>query len=263
MNIIEVEDIGIPELVSYVGLSDRQLRNRPEGGTIIVESPKVILTAMESGCKPLSLLCERKHIYGDAAEILNRSQGLTVYTGSREKLESLTGYTLTRGVLCEMRRPASSDPEEILRKARRVCVIYDVCDSTNIGVIFRTAAALGVDAVVLTSESCDPFNRRAIRVSMGAVFRIPWCMHRDIIGLLRGQGFETISMALTPDSVYLQDFHVESHKKYAVFLGSEGYGLPEFVIQETDHVVKIPMENNIDSLNVGAAAAITLWHIRK
>lgn len=257
---ITIQDINAPELLPFTSLTERNLR---QDNLLIAESPKVIMTALDCGLQPISLLCERKHIEGDAAPIIARFPDMPVFTGDREMLASLTGYTLTRGVLCAMKRPPEPDPAEILKGARRVCVIYDICDTTNIGAIFRTAAALGFDAVMLSPESCDPFNRRSIRVSMGAVFQIKWCFDGDILSSLRHNGFTSVSMALSSESVYLQNFEVDKDKKYAVILGSEGYGLPEDIIRDSDVVVKIPMFHHVDSLNVGAAAAITLWHFRK
>lgn len=227
---------------------------------VVAESPKVIERALEAGLVPMSLLCESRHIEGDAAPIIKRIGDAPVFTGSRELLSSLTGYTLTRGVLCALKYPGLPDPEELLKTARRVCVIHDVCESTNIGVIFRTAAALGYDAVLVSNGSCTPFSRRAVRVSMGAVFQIPWTFCGDIIERLEENRFESISMALTDRSVYLQDFQVNGNAKYAVILGSEGYGLPQEIIDKSDHIVKIPMYHGVDSLNVGSAAAIALWH---
>ena len=258
--VIEIRDIGAAELAPYASLTERQLR---QGELLIAESPKVIQTALESGLEPVSLLCERKHIEGDAAAIISQHPEMPVYTGERELLASLTGYTLTRGVLCAMKRPVDSSADEILKDSKRICVIYDICDTTNIGGIFRTAAALGFDGILLSPESCDPYNRRSIRVSMGAVFRFRWSYERDIPGALRRHGFRSVSMALSSESVYLQDFNVDGEGKYAVILGSEGYGLPVRIIENSDVVVKIPMHYDIDSLNVGAAAAITLWHFRK
>ena len=258
--IVEIDDISKEELRPYASLTEAQLRGLEDGGLLIAESPKVINTALASGLIPASLLCERKHIEGDAREIIARHPALPVYTGERAVLASLTGYTLTRGVLCAMKRPRLPEPEKILKDARRVCVLYDICDTTNIGAIFRTSAALGIDALLLSPETCDPFNRRAIRVSMGTVFQIPWCYATDPIATLKKQGFETLSMALRRESVFLQDFAPKPEGKYAVILGSEGYGLPSRIIDQTDHTVKIPMHYGVDSLNVGAAAAITIWH---
>lgn len=261
MCIIEITDLETEALKPYLSLTDKQLRTYCDGGLFIAESPKVINSALQAGMVPVSLLCEKKHIEGDAAEIIRSNPEMPVYTGTRELLAQLTGYTLTRGVLCAMKRPELPPTCEILKHAKRICVIYDVCDTTNIGNIFRSAAALGIDGIILSPETCDPLNRRSIRVSMGTVFQIPWCYDSNIIKTLRDNDFISISMALEERSIFLQDFEIERDKKYAVIFGSEGYGLPENVIKSTDVVVKIPMHNNVDSLNVGAAAAITMWHI--
>lgn len=254
-----IENFDEPGIEVYKNLTENQLRNRDEGAILIAESPKVIRTAMAAGLHPLSLLCEEKHISGDASDIIVGNPGLQVFTGHRKLLASLTGYTLTRGVLCAMQRPVLPSPDEILEKAKRVCVIYDVCDTTNIGGIFRSAAALGFDGVILSPQSCDPFNRRAIRVSMGTVFQIPWCFCDDIIAKLHQHHFEAVSMALSSNSIFLNEFTISHDRKYAVILGSEGYGLPAEIITRSDHVVKIPMHHGVDSLNVGAAAAIALY----
>lgn len=259
MPIIEVGDIHAPELAPYVGLTGREQR-RDE--IFVAESPKVIERALEARITPLSLLCENKHVIGDAAQIIHDFPELPVYVGKRDVLEKLTGYTLTRGVLCAMRRPSPLDEDSMLKDARRICVIYDVCDSTNVGVIFRSAAALGFDGIVLSAESCDPLNRRVIRVSMGTVFQISWLTSANPLETLHSRNFVTAAAALTSESIYLQDFRVEPCKKYALVLGSEGYGLPGSVISACSHTIKIPMHHNVDSLNVGAAAAILLWHFR-
>lgn len=257
MELFEIENLEIPELRPYFKLTEKGLRH---DGIIMVESPKVIERALDAGVEPLSLLCEKKHIEGDASEILRRCPGMPVFTGEREMLEKLTGYTLTRGVLCAMKRPPAVSSGCILESAKRICVVHDVCDSTNIGIIFRTAAALGYDGIILSEGSCDPLNRRSIRVSMGAVFQIPWAFETDIMSTLSQNGFLTVTTALTPDSVSLVDFKVNPDGKYAVILGSEGYGLPEKIMLGSDYKVRIPMHHGVDSLNVGAAAAIVLWH---
>ena len=257
---IEIERLTDPGLAPYFKLTEGGLR---EGGVFIAESPKVIERALAGGMQPLSILCGKKHIEGDAAEILSRLPELTVYTGSEELLEALTGYRLTRGVLCAMRRPALPDPATLLEGKKRVCVIYDVCDTTNIGAIFRTAAALGYGAVLLSRGTCDPLNRRAIRVSMGAVFQIPWTYAENVMSVLRRGGFNTVCATLGEKSVSLERFDIENDSKYAVIFGSEGYGLPEEVIAESDYEVNIRMHHGVDSLNVGAAAAIILWYFAK
>ena len=263
MTVVEITDLDLPELSPYTSLTERQLRNEGDGGIFIAESPKVILSAIESGYRPISILCEKKHISGDASPIFERFPDLTVYTGERDLLSRLTGYTLTRGVLCAMNRPQLPTADELLKDSSRICVIFDVCDTTNIGGIFRSAAALGFDGIILSPESCDPLNRRAVRVSMGSVFKIPWCYESDILSRLREHNFKSVCMALTDNSIFLQNFLVDPAEKYAVFMGSEGWGLPSSVISSADYVVKIPMHYGIDSLNVGAAAAITLWHFAR
>lgn len=257
--IIEIKDISAPGLEPYTSLTDGQIRRT---GIVIAESPKVIERALDAGLKPISLLTEKKHIEGDAASIIEKCPELDVYTGEREVLATVTGYTLTRGVLCAFERPELSDGTQILETARRICVIYDICDATNIGVIFRSAAALGFDGVLITPQTCDPFNRRAVRVSMGTVFQVPWGIAPNLNASLKVHSFKTVATALTDDSIYLDEFKVNRERKYAVILGSEGYGLPEDIIKSSDYVVKIPMRRGIDSLNVGAATAIVLWHFR-
>lgn len=260
MAVVEVENIECAELRPYASLTEKGLRSNPEDSMLIAESPKVIATALKAGLIPVSLLCERKHITGDAASIIEAWPGMPVYTASREVLASLTGYTLTRGVLCAMRRPELPAPEEILKDSERVVVIYDVCDTTNVGAIFRSAAALGIGGIILSPRSCDPFNRRSIRVSMGTVFQIPWSYDGNILQTLERSGFRSVSLALRDDSVALQEFKIRKGEKYALILGSEGYGLPAEIIESSDTVVRIPMARGVDSLNVGAAAAIAIWH---
>ena len=240
-----------------------QLRNRldPSRGIFIAESPKVINVAIEAGYEPLSMLCEERHVEGDAASIIARFPDIPVYTGSRELLASLTGYTLTRGVLCAMRRPVPPAVEEVCRDARRVVVIDGVVDTTNIGAIFRSAAALGIDAVVLTPTSCDPLNRRAIRVSMGTVFLVPWTWVDDAESL-RALGFKTVAMALTDRSVSIDDPQLCSEPRLAIIMGTEGDGLPDSTIQRADYTARIPMAHGVDSLNVAAAAAVAFWQLR-
>lgn len=266
MGILRIEDLGIDQLQVYRALTDREMLSATEESgekQIVVESPKVIWRAIEAGFRPLSLLCEEKHISGDAADIIAKFPDMPVYTAPRDVLKSLTGYTLTRGVLCAVKRPALPRVEDILKDTGRVCVVYDVCDATNVGVIFRTAAALGFDAVLVSPKSCSPLNRRAVRVSMGAVFQIPWTETDDIMPVLADYGFRRIGMALRKESVTMHDYKTKKNDKYAILLGSEGYGLPGEVIDECDDVVKIPMSHGVDSLNVGAAAAIALWHFSR
>ena len=240
------------------------MRNRtePDKGIFIVESPKVIKRALDTGYEPLAILCEHKHIVGDAAEIIERCDNVPVYTGSRELLATLTGYVLTRGVLCAMRRPAPRSMEEVCREARRIVVIDSVVDAVNIGAIFRSAAALGIDAVLLTRNSCDPLNRRVVRVSMGAVFFVPWTWMDGPLSGLRKWGFRMAAMALTDDSISIDNPALMSESKLAIVMGNEGEGLSSETIAEADYVVRIPMARGVDSLNVAAAAAVAFWQLR-
>lgn len=262
--IIEAKSLDHPGLEVYGLLTEAQLRNRldPERGIFIAESPKVISVALDAGYEPLSLLCERRHITGDAASILARCGDMPVYTGERELLAQLTGYTLTRGVLCAMRRPQPLPVEEVCREAQRVVVIDGVTDTTNIGAIFRSAAALGIDAVLLTPTSCDPLNRRAVRVSMGSVFLVPWTWLKQPITSLNHLGFKTVAMALTDDSVPIDDPTLCAEPRLAIIMGTEGDGLSPHTITQADYVARIPMHHCVDSLNVAAAAAVAFWQLR-
>lgn len=264
--ITRITDLEDPRVQVFSRLTEAQLRNRldPSRGVFIAESPKVIRVALDAGYRPLSLLCEEKHIVGDASDIVSRlqEQGAEVYTGSRELLASLTGYTLTRGVLCAMHRPEETSVEQVLRDAHRVVVIDGVVDATNIGAIFRSAAALGIDAVLVTRSSCDPWNRRAIRVSMGSVFLVPWTWLDDY-SQLRQQGFATCAMALEDRSIGIDDPILHAQERLAIIMGTEGEGLPDETIQSADYVVKIPMAHGVDSLNVAAAASVAFWELRK
>ena len=264
MQIIEINSLNHPGVEVFSTLTEAQLRNRlePQKGIFIAESPKVIHVALNAGYEPLALLCERKHIEGDAASLIERCGDIPIYTGEREVLASLTGYTLTRGVLCAMRRPASKTVEEVCQGAKRIAVIDGVVDTTNIGAIFRSAAALGIDAVLLTSSSCDPLNRRAVRVSMGSVFLLPWTWLEAPISSLRTLGFRTAAMALSDNSVPIDDPSLKEEPQLAIVLGTEGDGLSPQVIQETDYVVRIPMWHEVDSLNVAAASAVAFWELR-
>ncbi len=262
--IINVESLTYPGLEVFGSLTEAQLRNRlePDKGQFIAESPKVIRVALDSGYTPTAMLCERRHIEGDAADIIARCPDMSVYTGSRELLASLTGYKLTRGVLCAMRRPAPRAVAEVLADARRVAVIDGVVDTTNIGAIFRSAAALGIDAVLLTPTSCDPLNRRAVRVSMGSVFLVPWTWLEGGYSELHSYGFKTVAMALRHDSVAIDDPILSTEDRLAIVLGTEGDGLADGAIKGADYVVRIPMHHNVDSLNVAAASAIAFWELR-
>lgn len=265
MNIIEISSLEVPGLDVYGTLTEAQLRNRlePEKGVFIAESPKVIHVALDAGLEPVSLLCERRHIEGDARGIIERCPAdMPVYTGSRELLARLTGYTLTRGVLCAMRRPEALPPEEVCKDARRIVVLHGVCDTTNVGAIFRSAAALGIDAVLMTRDSCDPLNRRAVRVSMGSVFLVPWTWLEGL-GQVKEMGFTTAAMALRHDNIGIDDPKLKATDRLALIMGTEGDGLPEAVIDAADYVVKIPMHNGVDSLNVGNAAAIAFWELTR
>lgn len=267
-NIITLTSLDAPELDVYARLTQAQLRNRlePEKGLFIAESPKVIGTALDTGLEPVSFLMEQRHITGDAAPLLARFPDVPVYTAERELLARLTGYTLTRGVLCAMRRPAPKSPSSVIADARRVAVLEGVVDATNIGAIFRSAAALGMDAVLLSPTCCDPLTRRAVRVSMGTVFQLPWATF-DIwpnggMALLRGAGFATCAMALRDDSLALGDERLNSLPKLAIVLGAEGDGLANGTIAACDHTVRIPMAHGVDSLNVAAASAVAFWELR-
>lgn len=264
MPIIEISSLTHPGVDVFGTLTEAQLRNRlePDKGIFIVESPKVIKVALDAGYEPLALLCERKHINGDAAGIIARCGDIPVYTGSRELLAELTGYVLTRGVLCAMRRPVARSMEEVCRGAQRIVVIDGVVDTTNIGAIFRSAAALGIDAVLLTRNSCDPLNRRAVRVSMGSVFLVPWTWMDGSIRSLGAQGFRTAAMALTDQSISIDDPVLTTEPRLAIVMGTEGDGLPHETIAEADYVVRIPMSHDVDSLNVAAAAAVAFWQLR-
>ena len=275
MTLIEVTSLLQPGVEVFSTLTEAQLRNRvePSKGIFIAESPKVIKVALDAGYKPVSLLCERRHLEGDAKEIIARCDdilshagiynGITVYTGERSLLAELTGYTLTRGVLCAMRRPMPRSVEDVCRDAKRIVVIQGVVDTTNIGAIFRSAAALGIDAVLLTTDSCDPLNRRAVRVSMGSVFLVPWTWLENPITSLNSLGFRTAAMALTDDSVSIDDPRLIDEPRLAIVMGTEGDGLPYSTIEDADYVVRIPMSHNVDSLNVAAAAAVAFWELRK
>lgn len=265
MPIIKIESMNHPGVEVFGTLTEAQLRNRlePEKGVFIAESPKVIHVALDAGYEPLSLLCEEKHILGDAASLISRCGNIPVYTGNRQLLASLTGYTLTRGVLCAMKRPAPKGVEEVCRRASRVVVIDGVVDSTNIGAIFRAAAALGIDGVLLTPTSCDPLNRRAVRVSMGSVFLMPWTWMDGPIPSLHQYGLRTAAMALSDNSVPLDDPALMAEPRLAIIMGTEGDGLAKETLAEADYVVRIPMSHHVDSLNVAAAAAVAFWQLRK
>lgn len=265
MPIIRITSITHPGVEVFSTLTEAQLRRdiEPGQGIFIAESPKVIRVALDAGYTPLALLCEERHIVGDAADIISRHPEMPVYTGSREVLAALTGYTLTRGVLCAMRRPATPCITDIVKDARRVVIIDGVTDTTNIGAIFRSAAALGIDAVLLTRTACDPLNRRAVRVSMGSVFLVPWTWIDDIEREMHAEDFATAAMALTDDSISIDDPVLKATPKLAIVMGTEGDGLAHEVITAADYVVRIPMAHGVDSLNVAAAAAVAFWELRQ
>lgn len=268
-DIIEITDFSAPELDVYARLTEAQLMNRfePAKGMFIAESPKVIHRALDGGCQPVSLLMERKDITGAAQEIIARCPGIPVYTADEELLCALTGYHLTRGVLCAMRRPKLPAVEEICAGASRVVVLENVMNPTNVGAIFRSAAALGMDAVLLTPGCSDPLYRRSVRVSMGTVFQIPWTFTdrwpEKGMAQLRSLGFRTAAMALSESAVSIDDRHLMSEEKLAIVLGSEGDGLTNATIAICDYTVKIPMYHGVDSLNVAAASAVAFWQLRK
>lgn len=264
MPIIEITSLTHPGVEIFSTLTEAQLRkeHEKEQGIFIAESPKVINVALNAGYTPLALLCEKRHIEGDAATIIERCGDIPVYTGSRELLTELTGYTLTRGVLCAMQRPDEPSVETVCRNARRIVVIDGVVDTTNTGAIFRSAAALGIDAVLLTRNSCDPLNRRAVRVSMGSVFLVPWTWLDGGIRQLHELGFTTAAMALTDNSISIADPQLTTIPRLAIIMGTEGEGLPEETIAKADYTVKIPMSHNVDSLNVAAAASVAFWELR-
>lgn len=260
-----IDTLDSPGLEPYSRLTEQALRNATPDGLFIAESPKVIRVAISAGYEPESLLCEERHIAGDAADIIARFPGMPVYTGSPALLEQLTGYRLTRGVLCAMRRKPLPEVADTVRGARLVAVLDNVCDTTNIGAIFRSAAALGVDAVLLTRGTCDPLNRRAVRVSMGTVFLVPWTYlpEEGWQELLRANGLKTAAMALTDRSVGLDDPTLNAEPRLAVIMGTEGDGLAHDVIGVADYTVRIPMAHNVDSLNVAAASAVAFWQLRR
>ena len=270
-NIIEITDLADPALDVYARLTEAQLRNRlrPEDGLFIAESPKVIGYALDAGYAPVSLLLERRHIAGKAAPLLARVGEVPVYTAEPALLERLTGYPLTRGVLCAMRRRPLPGAEALCRDARRVAVLEGIVDTTNIGAIFRSAAALGVDAVLLSPSCCDPLNRRAVRVSMGTVFQVPWTYLGDSpadwpeAGLkrLKALGFESVALALSDDSLDIDDPALASRPRLALVLGTEGDGLAPATIARCDFTARIPMAHGVDSLNVAAAGAVAFWEL--
>lgn len=263
MNVIEIERINDARVAAYTSLTEAQLRNRlhADQGLFIAESPKVIHSALDAGYEAVSLLTEQKHICGDAADVIARLDAdIPIYTGERDVLTSITGYKLTRGVLCAMRRKPHCAVAEICKTARRIVVLDSITDTTNVGAIFRSAAALGIDGALLTPNTCDPLNRRAVRVSMGTVFKLPWTwLDSNDIGIVRQHGFRTVAMALRDDSVTLDDSALNAEPKLAIIMGTEGDGLSDSAISDADYVVRIPMSRGVDSLNVAAASAVAFY----
>ena len=270
-NIIEITDFEAPELDVYARLSEGQLLNRhePEKGLFIAESPKVIERALDAGCVPVSLLIEKKHIDGQAKDIVARCENVPVYTAEFDVLTKLTGFKLTRGALCAMRRPQLPSVENVCSGARRIAILENVMNPTNVGAIFRSAAALNIDAVLLTPACSNPLYRRAIRVSMGTVFQIPWTFIGDAmdqwpypgLSLIKNLGFKTAAMALSDDSVSIDAPELMAEEKLAIILGTEGEGLASCTIADCDYTVKIPMSHGVDSLNVAAASAVAFWQL--
>lgn len=265
-NVIAIKDFSAPELDVYARLTENQLVNRadPQNAMFIAESPVVIERALDAGCVPVSFLMETKHVEGKGRELISRCGGVPVYAAPIEVLTELTGFHLTRGMLCAMRRPKLRTAEEICRNASRVAVLENVMNPTNIGAIFRSAAALGMDAVLLTSAGSDPLYRRAVRVSMGTVFQMPWTYlpeDEPWTGLLRRFGFKTAAMALSDDSISIADPRLEGIEKLAVVLGTEGDGLADSTIADCDYTVRIPMWHGVDSLNVAAASAVAFYQL--
>lgn len=265
INMIEVTDFNAPQLDVYARLTEGQLLNRhePQNGMFIAESPKVIERALDAGCVPVSILMEKKHAEGQGREIIRRCGSIPVYTAASDVLTQLTGFKLTRGMLCAMRRPAPRTVSEVCAGARRIAVLENVMNPTNVGAIFRSAAALGMDGILLTPAGSDPLYRRSIRVSMGTVFQIPWAFLDEDNGIraLRGMGFTTVAMALKEDSLNVDDPQLMREEKLAVVLGTEGDGLAPDTISDCEYTVRIPMSHGVDSLNVAAASAVAFWQL--
>ena len=271
-NIVEITDLSAPELDVYAHLTEAQLRSRqePEKALFIAESLKVIGHALDAGYEPVSLLMEEKHVSGDAAELIARCGNVPVYTAKREVLEKLTGYALTRGILCAMKRKPLPTAEDVCKNAKRVAILEGIVDPTNVGAIMRSAAALHMDAVLVTPTCCDPLHRRAVRVSMGTVFQVPWAYigkkaadwPENGLVQLKHMGFKTAALALTNDSVSIDDKALMAEEKLAVILGTEGDGLKASTIAGCDYTVLIPMAHGVDSLNVAAASAVAFWQLR-
>ena len=272
INQIKISDFQAPELDIYARTKEVVLLNRarPEEGIFIAESPKVVERALDSGCEPISILMEERHIEGEGKPVLERCKDIPVYTAEFDVLKELTGFPLTRGMLCAMHRPALPSVQQVCEHATRIAILEDVVNPTNVGAIFRSAAALGMDAVLLTPACSDPLYRRAIRVSMGTIFQIPWTVldkqmewPKEGFCRLRELGFATVAMALTDQSVSIDDPEVMSQEKLAIILGTEGEGLKQETIDACDFTVRIPMSHGVDSLNVAAASAVAFWQLCK
>ena len=271
--IVKIDSLSDIRIKHYISLTESQLRNRlePEEGILIAESLKVIHTALEAGIEPISFLMPKKHISGQAAELLSFYPDVPVFTGEDNILEGITGYRLTRGILCAMKRPLLPSIKKVIGDKQRIAILENVVDSTNIGAIFRSAAALGMDGIVLSPNCCDPFNRRSIRVSMGSVFQVPWTYLSDRTdgfsqnGLkeIHANGYRIVAMALSNHTISIEDPILNHEEKLAIVMGSEGNGLSDFILDQCDETVTIPMKNNVDSLNVAAASAIAFWQLRK
>lgn len=261
---IEVLDFNDPRLDVYARLTEAQLAQTPgpKTGLFIAESPKVISRALEGGCKPVSILVEKGNLGGETSAIIDRCGNVPVYIGENAVLAQLTGYKLTRGLLCAMERPPLKSAEEVAQNAKRIAVLEDVVNPTNLGAIFRSAAALGMDAILLTPGCSDPLYRRSARVSMGTVFQVPWAFLDKPIGYLKELGFATAAMALRENTLSIDDPRLAEEPRLAVVLGTEGEGLTEAAIAQCDHTVKIPMYHGVDSLNVAAASAVAFWELR-
>lgn len=264
--IIEITDFSAKELDPYARLTEAELKHfyEPDGGLFIAESPKVIERALNAGCEPVSLLLEKSHISGEAKDIVSRCSNIHIYTAEFDVITKLTGFKLTRGALCLMKRPALPQLKDVCFEAKRVAVLENVMNPTNVGAIFRSAAALGMDAVLLTEGCSDPLYRRSSRVSMGTVFQVPWTFAgADWIKELSELGFKTAAMALDDNSVSIDEPALLSEEKLAVVLGTEGDGLAAKTIASCDYTVKIPMSHEVDSLNVAAASAVAFWQLGK
>ena len=271
-DIIEITDLNDDRIGLFTRLTEAQLRNRlePEKGIFIAESAKVVRLALEMGCKPVAYLMERRQLTNQGREFIENAGSVPIFTADDEVLEGLTGYRLYRGVLAAMRRPKLPSVDEVLKDARRVAVLEGIVDSTNIGAIFRSAAALNVDAVLVTANCGDPLYRRAVRVSMGTVFQVPWTRIGETnedwpergLERLRSLGFKSAAMALSDDSVSIDDERLNKEEKLCIVFGTEGDGLAKETIARCDYTVRIPMAHGVDSLNVASAAAVAFWQLR-